>query len=223
MSSTEKDFRIVLIHATPVSIDPILVAFNDEWPEAETVNLLDDALGKDLNSGAFGAGLIGQRIEALGEYGVMLGADGILYSCSAFGKEIDAVKRQLEIPVLKPNEAMFEKALMIGGKIGMIATFKPSIQSMEQEFYALADELGKTAQLDSIFVDDAMAALSQGDLQTHNNLIGEASSVFADYQVVMLAQFSASQALPAVEERLGCIVLTSPLSAVRKLKKSLLS
>lgn len=57
MSPAENDYRIVLIHATPVSIDPILVAFNDEWSEAETVNLLDDALGKDLNSGAFGAGL----------------------------------------------------------------------------------------------------------------------------------------------------------------------
>ncbi|MBT8360157.1 MAG: aspartate/glutamate racemase family protein [Deltaproteobacteria bacterium] len=200
-----------------------MAAFKDEWPDAETVNLLDDALGKDLNSGTFGHDLIEQRIEALGNYGERMGADGILYSCSAFGKEIDAVKGQLEIPVLKPNEAMFEEALMIGGKIGMIATYRPSIPSMEKEFYALADELGKGAQLDSIFVDDAMAALSHNDLQTHNNLIREASSVFTDYQVVMLAQFSASQAMAGVEERLGCTVLTSPLSAVRKMKNTPMS
>ncbi|NNK93709.1 MAG: arylsulfatase, partial [Desulfobacterales bacterium] len=87
-----------------------MAAFKDEWPDAETVNLLDDALGKDLNSGTFGHDLIEQRIEALGNYGERMGADGILYSCSAFGKEIDAVKGQLEIPVLKPNEAMFEEA-----------------------------------------------------------------------------------------------------------------
>ena len=94
---------------------------------------------------------------------------------------------------------------------------------MEKEFYALADELGSGAQLDAIFVDDAMAALSRDDLQTHNNLIGEASSVFTDYQVVMLAQFSASQAMAGVEERLDCTVLTSPLSAVRKMKNTLMS
>lgn len=218
MVPTAHDHRIVLIHATPVSIDPIRAAFAELWPDAETVNLLDDALGADLNSGMFEADLIEQRIQALGKYGVQMGADGILYSCSAFGKEIDAVKQQLEIPVLKPNEAMFEEALGIGGKIGMIATFKPSIPSMEEEFYTLATELGKTAQLDSIFVDEAMTALSQGEVQTHNTLIGEASSVFADYRVVMLAQFSASQALATVEARLGCTVLTSPLSAVRKMK-----
>ncbi|MEJ2058127.1 MAG: aspartate/glutamate racemase family protein [Desulfofustis sp.] len=217
-----KNHRIALIHATPVSIDPILAAFQKEWPDAEIVNLLDDSLGKDLNSGMFGADLIGRRIETLGNYGVQMGADGILYSCSAFGKQIDAVKEQLDIPVLKPNEAMFEDALMIGGKIGMIATFKPSIPSMEKEFYALADERGIKAQLNSIFVDDAMAALSQGDLLTHNNLIREASSVFVDYQVVMLAQFSASQASAGVEELLGCTVLTSPLSAVRKMKNTLI-
>lgn len=221
MPPTVKGHRIVLIHATPVSIDPIQAAFNKQWSDAETVNLLDDSLSKDLNSGDFERALIEHRIVTLGKYGERLGADGILYSCSAFGREIDAAKKQLQIPVLKPNEAMFDEALKIGGKIGMIATFKPSIPSMEEEFYSLADELGKTAQLDSIFVADAMTALSRGDLQKHNALIGEASSVFADYQVVMLAQFSASQALPAVEEQLGCTVLTSPLSAVRKLKNSL--
>jgi hypothetical protein len=221
MTHTEKKCRIVLIHATPVSIGPVLAAFQDEWPDAETTNLLDDALSKDLNSGLFAPELIAQRIMALGNYGVQIGADGILYSCSAFGRQIDAVKAQLQIPVLKPNEAMFEEALTIDGKIGMIATFKPSIPSMETEYHALAAELNKTVQLDSIFVDQAMDALAGGDLETHNRLIQEASTVFAGYDAVMLAQFSASQALQAVADQLGCTVLTSPLSAVKKLKKYL--
>jgi len=221
MRDIAKKYRIALIHATPVSVDPILAAFHKEWSDAETVNLLDDSLGRDLNSGTFEPDLIEQRIVALGHYGVQIGADGILYSCSAFGREIDAAKKQIQIPILKPNEAMFEEALMTGGKIGMIATFKPSIPSMEKEFYALAGELGKSARLDSIFVDDAMAALSRGDLKTHNRLIKEASAVFADYQTVMLAQFSASQALQSVAEQLDCTILTSPLSAVTKMKRSL--
>lgn len=213
--------RIALIHATPVSIDPIQAAFKDQWPVAETVNLLDDSLGTDLDSGNFDPALIEHRIVTLGKYGESLGAAGILYSCSAFGREIDAAKKQVQIPVLKPNEAMFEEAIEIGGRIGMIATFKPSIPSMEKEFDWLTEALGKKVQLDSIFVDGAMTALAQGDLETHNQLIQEASSIFAGYQAVMLAQFSASQASKKVEAQLGCTVLTSPLSAVKKLKNSL--
>jgi hypothetical protein len=36
--------RITLIHAMPVSIPPILEAFQEGWPEAEIGNLLDDGL-----------------------------------------------------------------------------------------------------------------------------------------------------------------------------------
>ena len=222
MTPVNNMHRIVLIHATPVSMDPIQAAFSEEWPEAETVNLLDDALGKDLDSGMFEPELIEKRIGMLGEYGVMIGATGILFSCSAFGRAIDAAKKAIQIPVLKPNEAMFEEAISIGGKIGMIATFKPSIPSMEKEFYSLAKDLSKTVRLDSVFVDRAMAELSRGEVGTHNRLIREASLEFADHDAVMLAQFSASQAAKEVEDQLCCAVLTSPLSAVKKLKRELL-
>ena len=40
--------RIALIHATPVAMPPVMDAFAHGWPEVETVNLLDDALSRDL-------------------------------------------------------------------------------------------------------------------------------------------------------------------------------
>ena len=217
MSSADTATRIVLIHATAVSIAPIRAAFEAQWPEAETVNLLDDSLSRDLNSGTVEYHEIEERILQLAVYGEKLGAGGLLFSCSAFGTAIDNAKRRLPIPVLKPNEAMFEEALGRGGKIGMIATFKPSIPSMEQEFYALAEERGTSVSLESILVEEAMSALGRGELETHNRLIREACTVFAGYETVMLAQFSASQAAADVEAELGCMVLTSPHSAVKKL------
>ena len=219
MSSADSTstIRIVLIHATVVSIAPIGAAFRAQWPEAETVNLVDDSLSVDLNSGTVDYSEIEERILGLGKYGERIGAAGILFTCSAFGQAIDKAKTQLPMPVLKPNEAMFEEALRRGGKVGMIATFKPSIPSMEKEFYDLAEERKVAARIDSVLVDKAMTVLGQGDLETHNRLIREASTVFAGYETVMLAQFSASQAASDVEAELGCTVLTSPQSAVKKL------
>ena len=117
--------RIALIHATPVAMQPVSDAFQQGWPEAETINLLDDALSRDLaRIGTLDETMM-RRIAALADYAVSTGIDGILYTCSAFGEAIAAVQRRAMFPVLKPNEAMFEQALQGGGRVGLLATFEP--------------------------------------------------------------------------------------------------
>src|SRR5437762_6108267 len=61
--------------------------------------------------------------------------------------------------VLKPNEAMFAEAIAIGGRIGMLVTFEPSIASMGAEFAGDAAKADSTVTLESVFVPHAMAAL----------------------------------------------------------------
>jgi Asp/Glu/hydantoin racemase len=142
----------------------------------------------------------------------------VLYTCSAFGPAIEAVASRLAVPVLKPNEAMFEAALRSGARIGMLATFAPSVGSMTEEFHVMARAARSSASLQTLVVPDAMAALRAGDVDSHNRLLAEAAPALADCDAVMLAHFSTSRALDAVQARLACPVLTSPGSAVSKLK-----
>ena len=203
--------RITLIHALRPSIDPIQEAFARLWPEAELQNLLDDSLSRDLARAGRLEDAMVQRFLALGRYALTAGTDGILFSCSAFGPAIDAVARDLApLPVRKPNQAMIEQAVRLGGRIAIVSSFQPTLDSIPTEF-----PLG--TQLVPVFVEGAMAALSAGDGATHDRLVAEACKN-APCDVIALTQFSIARAASAVEAATGKPVLTTPDAAVNDLK-----
>jgi hypothetical protein len=213
--------RIALIHALKHSIAPIEQAFARLWPEAVLANLLDDSLSADLaREGALSAAMT-ERFLTLARYAASCGADGILFTCSAFGPCIDACARELSpMPVLKPNEAMIDEAVShagASGRIGLLATFAPTLATMPAEFAAVAPRVTLVPALAS----DALAALNRGDAAAHDRLAAEAARPLEGCDVVALAQFSLSSAAPLVAQTTGRTVLTTPDSAVRKLRRLL--
>lgn len=208
--------RIALIHALKHSVAPIEAAFQRLWPEAQLMNLLDDSLSGDLAREGRLTGAMTGRFLTLGRYAVGTGADAILFTCSAFGPCIEAVSRvHAPMPVLKPNEAMIEQAVAKGRRIGLLSTFPPTLASMPQEFPASVEIVPKLAE-------GALAALDRGDKAGHDRLVAEASRDLRDCDVIALAQFSIAAAAPLVAEATGRPVLTTPDSAVEKLRKLLL-
>lgn len=147
-----------------------------------------------------------------------VGADGLLATCSAFGPAIERAAATLPIPVLKPNEAMFQAAIAAGDRIGMIATFGPSLSTMEEEFADEARRAGSDAELVSIVVPDAMSALRAGDAETHNRLVAERAPNFRGYDALMLAHFSTSRAAPVIRRVTDTPVLAAPEAAVRRMR-----
>ena len=92
--------RVVLIHALRDSVAPAMAAMAQGWPEARVANLLDDSLSADIAArhGVIEDSIV-ERFVTLGRYARATGADGILFTCSAFGSAIDAVKTDLRLPV----------------------------------------------------------------------------------------------------------------------------
>lgn len=213
--------RIALIHATRLAIDPIENACNTLWPDVEYISVLDDSLSVDRQKDQRLTEEISNRIVALGRYAEGLGAAGILYTCSAFGEAIEQTKDQSKIPVLKPNEAMFDKALSYGDRIAMIYTFPPSVEGMEQEFREEAALRNSSAQIQSIYADGARQAVEENDIETHNRIIAETAAGVKDVDVILLAHFSMARALGAVQAMTDLPVLTSPDTAIKNLKKSI--
>ena len=207
--------RIALIHALKHSIAPVEAAFARLWSAATLMNLVDDSLSADVARDGRITEAMTQRFLTLGRYAASTGADAILFTCSAFGPCIEAVAREhAPMPVLKPNEAMIEQAIGLGRKIGLLATFAPTLVSMPPEFPRSVEVVPKLAE-------GALAALDRGDRAEHDRLVAEAARDLRDCDLVALAQYSMAPAAALVAEASGRPVLTTPDSAVQKLKELL--
>lgn len=211
--------RIALIHALAHSVAPINEALARLWPQAQRMNLLDDSLSADLARS--GQGLdeaMHQRIETLTAYAESTGAHGVLFTCSAFGRCIEAAAaRRPHMPVFKPNEAMVADAAALGCKVGLIASFAPTLVSMPPEFPA-------HVPLATRLVQAAMVALDAGRLDVHDDAVVQAARELKaeGCGAIALAQFSMARAALRVREAVGLPVLTTPDSAVNALRRHLL-
>jgi len=208
--------RIALIHALSHSIAPVNEELAREWPQCTVMNLLDDSLSADLARA--GGGLderMHERFVALAGYAVETGAQGILFTCSAFGPCIETVARRFgALPVLKPNEAMIDDAVRAGRRIGLLATFAPTLSSMPDEF-------PPDVHVRPALVEGALAALNHGDVDEHDRLITQAARRLHEEgcDLIALAQFSMARAVPAVRRAVDAVVLTTVGSAVRRLRE----
>src|ERR1700751_6262118 len=140
--------RIALINALKHSLVPIEASFAKLWPEATLMNLLDDSLSADVARDGRLTPAMTDRFLALGRYAASTGANGILFTCSAFGPCIQAVAgAHAPMPVLKPNEAMIEQAAKSGRKVGLLSSFPPTLASMPREFPASVRLVPKLAEV----------------------------------------------------------------------------
>jgi hypothetical protein len=207
--------RIALVHALKHSVAPIEASFARLWPDTRLMNLLDDSLSADLARDGRLTDTMTGRFLSLGRYAASTSADAILFTCSAFGPCIEAVAQEhAPMPVLKPNEAMIEQAAARGRRIGLLAMFAPTLVLMPGEFPRFVEIVPKLAA-------GALAALDRGARAEHDRLVAEASRELRGCDLIALAQYSMAPAAALVAEASGRPVLTTPDSAVQKLKESL--
>lgn len=222
--------RIVLISALAQSPGPAMAAMREAWPQAHASNLLDDSLAADLAAAGRLSAAMMARFLTLGRYAACPGGEpvtaGILFTCSAFGPAIDAVKADLTIPVLAPNEGAFDEALALcragggAGRVGLLLSFSGSLAPLSAEFAAMATAAGQPMpELVPAIAEGALAALQEGDAARHDALIRDAAAALPRLDALIIGQFSMARAAAAVQAVRAEPVLTTPHAAVRKLRR----
>lgn len=210
--------KIYLVHALEVSMAPVAASFRTQWPQARIAHLLDNSLFSDFGDDERLTNAMIERFRMIGRYCAFAGADAILFTCSAFGPAIDAVKAELTIPVLKPNEALYDAMLARRGRIALLATFAPSLPSMLSEIGTMARAQGVHVQVDTHLVEGALDALLANRPDEHHQRIADAAAGFAGHDAVAFAQFSMAPARPLAQSMTRIPIMTTPDSAIEKLR-----
>lgn len=206
--------KIYLVHAARISMQPAEGAFAHHWPQARLVSVLDESISQDVGEQGNDGPRMLRRFELLGEYCETAGADAILFTCSAFAEAIGRVKEQRRLPVLTPNEALFERLLSSRGRAVVLVTFQASVAALEHEIWQAAARLGEALpQVEFRLVPGAFGA------SDHDERIVEACrQLDGTVETIVLGQFSMASAGIAARKYCRTPILDTPSCAVAKLR-----
>jgi hypothetical protein len=114
---------------------------------------------------------------------------------------------------------MIEKALDAGSRIAVMATVGPTIPSISVEIEEIAATRGQKVELVPYLVDHAFNALAGGDAATHDRLVAERARDIRHCDAIVLAQFTLSRAVPAVQAVNTTPIYNSPGAAVARMRE----
>jgi Asp/Glu/hydantoin racemase len=210
--------RIFLVHPTMLGMPPIDKAFKLRWPQAQTLNLVDESLFADLPPDGALAPAIYDRLANLFRHCEASGADGIVFTGSTFGPAVEAVRALVHPPVLKADEAMMDLAVERGARILLVVTAERSLPVVRASLDQSAASAGRTPQVTELWVAGARDAILRGEVEAHDRMIAEQVAAAGDFDVIVLGQISMVSAVARFSPELAARVLTSPDAAVMRMR-----
>lgn len=214
--------KVAIIHTSLVSVNDLKVLFGKIIPEAKVYNIVDDSLLQEvMENGGINSGII-KRMTNYFQMAESLGVNAIFSQCSSVGEAADIAGLTIQIPVLKIDQAMADKAVSIGRKIALVATVASTINPSRNLIEASANNMAKNVEITEVLVDGALSVLiNEGNRQKHNKMVLEKiQEIDGHCDVIVLAQGSMASLLPELKH-IKTPILTSPESGVRKMRQML--
>lgn len=210
--------RVFLVHPTPLAMAPIDEAFKTLWPQAQTLNLLDESLYADIPQDGTLAPGIYDRVASLLRHCEASGADGILFSGSTFGPAVDKARAGMRVPVLRAEEAMMEQAVTLGERLLLVCTAKRAMPVVRGTLDAAIRRAGVARAITELWVKGARDAITSGDIDTHDRLIAEQVAAAGDFDVIIFGQISMVPARTPLPRDIARRIVTGPAATVARMR-----
>jgi glutamate racemase len=218
---TQTKRSVAFIHTSPAAIGPLMQFYAEAAPELEITNLLDDGLLRLLAAGR-GEDVRRRLQEMLRSAAETYRPELSMVTCSSVPREMtESLARDFPFPVLKIDYPMARRAVRAGRRVGVAATFAPTLVPTSRLLREAAAEAGVEIEIIEEVAPEAYTALLANDTATHDELLSKAveSLQSKDVSAVVLAQVSMARTLPLIERTARVPVLTSlhtSLEAVRE-------
>ncbi|MEA2903848.1 MAG: hypothetical protein QOI12_1235 [Alphaproteobacteria bacterium] len=211
--------RIFLVHPVALAMTAIDEAFKTRWPQAQTVNVLDESLYMDIPADGTLSDSVRARVASLLQHCANSGADGILFSGSTFGPAVDAARKHIAVPVLRAEEAMMDEAVGLGEQILLVCTAKRALPVVRATLDEAVARAGVTRKITELWPAGARDAITRGDMVTHDRIVAEQVTAAGDFEVIVFGQMSMVAAGMPLAPEIARRVITSPNAAVARMRQ----
>jgi Asp/Glu/hydantoin racemase len=213
---------LAIIHTTTATVDSLKELAAEMMPGIQVINFVDDSILPQLARNGGNLTEVEDRVVQYARFAQDAGADVILEACSSVGELVDKMQRAVRVPVVRIDSAMAKEAVSRGGSIGVAATLPTTLRPTT----ALLEGAGRGRQapvaVEPVLVQGAYEKLISGDRDGHDALLAGALADLAHrVDTVVLAQASMARVLPRLPAEIRDKFLTSPRSAMVRVKELL--
>lgn len=206
-----------LIHTSATLVPVFQQLCNQYLPGVQVFNIVDDSLIKNVIRCGELRPETAKRVVDYAASAQAAGADFILYTCSSIGAAVETAATLSNVPVMRVDQPMADKAVQAGARIGVIATLSTTLNPTTDLVKRRAAAAGKEVQVIAHLCEGAFEALMSGDAATHDAVVAAAlKELSGKVDVIVLAQASMARVADSLRaEEIPVPVLASPPIAIQ--------
>jgi Asp/Glu/hydantoin racemase len=218
-----KNKRLGLIHTSATLVPVFAKLCDDKLRGVDIFNIADDSLIKEVIAHGEITPSVSRRVVGHITAAESAGADYVLVTCSSIGPAVEVAATMVDIPVLRVDQPMADRAVQSGPRIGVAATLRTTLVPTADLIERRAATAGKSIQIQSRLCAGAFEALMAGDTARHDAMVAAAlQELAAEVDVLVLAQASMARVADGLDESARRIpILASPAIAMEYLAKIL--
>lgn len=216
--------KVVLIHTVEGNVKVFGDLVQEIAPGMPAEHVVDESLLGDTIAAGTLTEEVRQRFRARVEVARREGADIVMLTCSSVGPSADGLGDELGVTVLRVDEAMAERAVELGPRVGVAATLPTTLGPTADLIYRAASRLDRPVEVTTSLAEGAFQALRSGDGARHDELVVAAlRELAASVDVIVLAQASMARAVGGADsievDGRSAPILTSPRLGVERLRE----